>query len=179
MARMSRLEMPAATNIFGCRLVLGNVEQINCFPVFVKPKADGVLSSETLDVDHLTSTFETQAGEIMTYFLALINKAAVERSVPVSPLQQGQHVFRVKLPPHEQVVWVQLVDLRRRGVTSHFTAASVVSQVPRLHLAQEVHHLSIMAVPVKTQQLKMHTKPTRRCQPPSAFFLMPSQLSND
>lgn len=118
--------------------------------------------------------FKRTAGEITTYFLALVNEAAVERRVPVSPLQQRQHVFGVKLPPHEQVVRVQLVHVGRRGVTFHFAPLSVVGQVPRLHLSQEVHHLGVTAVPVKSSRSwkKKTQKKAKEEMPASIWFLL-------
>lgn len=84
--------------------------------------------------------------------LARLYKAAVEGSVPVGLLQERQHRFGVQLPPHEQVVGVQLARVRGQGVTSDLVLLSVVGVIPWLHLAQEVHHLGFMAVPARTQQ---------------------------
>lgn len=109
-------------------------------------------------------------GEIATCLLAALNEAAVERGVPIRPLQQRQRLFGVELPPHEQVVRVQLVHVGRRRVTFHLTPLSVVGQVPRLHLAQEVHHLGVTAVPGNTRCSWRHASPKRNGrQPPSVF----------
>lgn len=85
-----------------------------------------------------------------TYILVFLHEAAAERSVPVGLLQQRQHGLGVQLPPHEQVVGVQLAGVSGQGVTSDLVPLSVVGMVPWLHVAQEVHHLGIMAVPVDT-----------------------------
>lgn len=145
--------MPAATNIFGPRLVPKNVGRINRFPVIVQPKADGAFPSELQRrlTKPPTLRHVIDALSRATCLLAVLDEAAVERGVPVRPLQQRQRVFGVELPPHEQVVRVQLVHVGRRGVTFHLAPLSVVGQVPGLHLAQEVHHLGVAAVPVNTR----------------------------
>lgn len=47
---------------------------------------------------------------------------------------------------------MQLARVGGQGVTSDLAPLSVVGVVPWLHLAQEVHHLGFVAVPVRTQQ---------------------------
>lgn len=49
---------------------------------------------------------------------------------------------------------MQLARVRGQGVTSDLAPLSVVGVVPWLHLAQEVHHLGVVAVPVKAQRAK-------------------------
>lgn len=93
-----------------------------------------------------------------TYILVLLYEAAAERSVPVGLLQQRQHRLGVQLPPHEQVVGVQLAGVSGQGVTSDLAPLNVVGIVPWLHITQEVHHLGVMAVPVDTQQAKIHRR---------------------
>lgn len=83
----------------------------------------------------------------LTYVAAGLHEAAVERRVAVGPLQQRHHRFGIHLPPHEQVVRVQ-VGVGRRGVTFDLALLSVVRVVPWLRLAQEVNYLRFVAVPV-------------------------------
>lgn len=85
--------------------------------------------------------------DTLTYVLVRLHAAAAEGSVPVGPLQQGQHGLGVQLPPHEQVIGVQLALVRGQRVTSDLAALSVVGVTPRLHLAQEVHYFGVTAVP--------------------------------
>lgn len=49
---------------------------------------------------------------------------------------------------------MQLAQVRGQGVAFDLAPLSVVGVVPWLHLTQEVHHLGVVAVPVKTQQVK-------------------------
>lgn len=82
-----------------------------------------------------------------TNLLAWLGQAAEEGGVAVRLLQQGHHIFGVELPPREQVVGLQLVGVGRRAVTFDLAPLSVVGVMPRLDLAQEVHHLGVVAVP--------------------------------
>lgn len=90
----------------------------------------------------------------MTYILVCLHKAAVEGSVPVGPLEQRHHRFAVQLPPHEQVVRVQMALVRGHGVTFDLSPLRIVGVAPWLRLAKEVHHFGFMAVPVKIQHQK-------------------------
>lgn len=67
---------------------------------------------------------------------------------------------------------MQLAQVRGQGVAFDLAPLSVVRVVPRLHLTQEVHHLGVMAVPVKTQQVKRMSdsrkdrkRGAKRCKP--------------
>lgn len=90
--------------------------------------------------------------DTLTYVLARLHAAAAEGSVPVGPLQQRQHRLGVQLPPHEQVVGVQLPLVGGQRVTSDLAALSVVGVTPRLHLAQEVHDFGVTAVPAEGKE---------------------------
>lgn len=79
--------------------------------------------------------------------MAGLHEAAAEGGVAVRLLQQRHHRFGVELPPREQVVRLQLVGVGGRGVTFDLAPLNVVGVMPRLDLAQEVHHLSVVAVP--------------------------------
>lgn len=79
--------------------------------------------------------------------MAGLLEAAAEGGVAVRPLQQRHHGFGVELPPLEQVVRLQLVGPGRRAVTFDLAPLNVVGVMPRLDLAQEVHHLGVVAVP--------------------------------
>lgn len=82
-----------------------------------------------------------------TNLLAGLGEAAAEGGVAVRPLQQGHHGLGVELPPCEQVVGLQLVGVGGRAVTFDLSPLSVIGVMPRLDLAQEVHHLGVVAVP--------------------------------
>lgn len=92
---------------------------------------------------------------VLTYVLVHLYEAAAKRSVSVGLLQERQHRLGVQLPPHEQVVRVQLAQVGGQGVTADLAPLSVIGVVPRLHLTQEVHHLGVMAVPGKQQGDRM------------------------
>lgn len=76
-----------------------------------------------------------------------LGEAAAEGGVAVRPQQQRHHAFGVELPPREQVVRLQLARVGGRAVTFDLAPLGVVGVMPRLDLAQEVHHLGVVAVP--------------------------------
>lgn len=79
--------------------------------------------------------------------MAGLGEAAAEGGVAVRPLQQRHHGLGVELPPCEQVVGLQLVEGGGRAVPFDLAPLSVVGVMPRLDLAQEVHHLGVVTVP--------------------------------